>query len=120
MDSTTARITYGIVPVSLDELKKEYLEHLDDWELPSPIVPLFADERAGGCDELPNPEEIWLRLSQFMRSTTSPRLVRDYNEWVAHLSDNPTFEAIPSEWIWPLHNGKPNPSGLGEKYIDIP
>ena len=27
--STTARITNGIVPVSFDELKREYLEHLD-------------------------------------------------------------------------------------------
>ena len=29
VDTNTARITYGIVPVSFDELKREYLEHLN-------------------------------------------------------------------------------------------
>ena len=136
VDSTTARIMYGIVPVSLDELKREYLEHFqkpgypnilfqqkdiplvplaeEDWELPSPVVPLFADERMEENRDLPEAKEIWLRLSQFLRSTTSPKLVRDYNEWVAHLSDNPTFEASPSEWIWPLYTDEPSQSGSGE------
>ena len=57
VDAKTARISYGIVPVSLEELKREYLEHMgipgfpnilyqrkdipflplaeEDWELPS-------------------------------------------------------------------------------------
>ena len=76
VDAKTARISYGIVPVSLEELNREYLEHMDkpgfpnilyqqkdipfvplaedDWELPSQVVPLFVDERVGeGNDELP-------------------------------------------------------------------
>ena len=142
VESTTARITYGIVPVSFEELKKEYIEHLDkpgypnilfqqkdipfvplgedDWELPSPVVPLFADGRLSENDDLPEANEIWLRFSQFLRSTTNPNLVKDYKEWVAHLSDNPTFEASPSEWLWPLYNHQPSQSGSGEEYIDIP
>ena len=80
MDSSTARITYDIVPVSFEELKREYLEHLDnpgypnilfqqkdipfvplaedDWELPSPVVPLFADERMAENHDLPEAKEI--------------------------------------------------------------
>ena len=64
-----AKVTFGIVAVSLDDLKKNYLEHFEkpgypnimfqqkiilvipldekDWELPSNIVPLFLDERVG-------------------------------------------------------------------------
>ena len=141
MDSSTARITYDIVPVSFEELKREYLEHLDnpgypnilfqqkdipfvplaedDWELPSPVVPLFADERMAENHDLTEAKEIWLRFSQFLRSTTNPNLMKDYKEWVAHLSDNPTFEASPSKLIWPLFNDQPNQSGSGEEYIDI-
>ena len=140
VDAKTARISYGIVPVSLEELKREYLEHMDkpgfpnilyqqkdipfvplaedDWELPSQVVPLFVDERVGeGNDELPEAKEIWLRFSQFLRSSTSPHVVKDCNEWVAYLSDNPTFEASPSEFIWPLFNEKP--SQTGGKYHSI-
>jgi hypothetical protein len=70
--------------------------------------------------DLPEAKEIWLRFSQFLRSTTNPNLVKDYKEWVAHLSNNPTFEASPSELIWPLFNDQPNQSGSGKEYIDIP
>ena len=34
-----------------------------------------------------------MRFSQFLRSATSPCMMKDYTEWVPHLSDNPTFEA---------------------------
>ena len=140
VDAKTARISYGIVPVSLEELKKEYLEHMDkpgfpnilyqqkdipfvplaedDWELPSEVVPVFVDERVGDDnDDLPEAKEIWLRFSQFLRSCTSPNLVKNCDEWVAYLSDNPTFEASPSEFIWPLFNEKPSAKGSGEKYL---
>ena len=43
--------------------------------------------------ELPEAKEIWMRFSQFLRSATSPCMMKDYTEWVPHLSDNPTFEA---------------------------
>ena len=125
-----------------DELKRECLEHWnkpgypnilfqqkdipfvplaeDDWELPSPVVPLFADERMPENHDPPEANEIWLRFSQFLRLTTNPNLVKDYKEWVAHLSDNPTSAASLSELIWPLFNDQPNQSGSGEEYIDIP
>ena len=131
-----AKVTFGIVPVSLDDLKKNYLEHFDkpgyptimfqqktipvmplaedDWELPSNIMPLFLDERVGdGVQELPEVNEIWSKFTQFLRSSTNPNLVRDYQEWVAYLSDNPTFEALPSEWTWPLHTDKPEKASSG-------
>ena len=120
VDSTTARITFGIVPVSLDELKREYLEHLDkpgypnilfqkkdipivilakdDWELPSPVVPLH--EMMDENHDLPEP-------------TTSVAEV-------GHLSDNPIFEASPSYLIWPLYTEEPSQSGSGDGNIDIP
>ena len=142
VDAKTARISYGIVPVSLEELKREYLEHMnkagfpnilyqhkdipfvplaeDDWELPSTVVPLFVDERVGeDNNELPEANEIWLRFSQFLRSSTSPNLVKNCDEWVAYLSDNPTFEASPSEFTWPLFNDKPSQRVSGEEYFDI-
>ena len=142
VDSETARITYGIVPVSLEDLKREYLEHMDkagypnilfqqkdipfvplaeeDWELPSKVVPLFVDERVGDDNtDLPEAKEIWTRFSQFLRLATSPCTVKDYTEWVAQLSDNPTFEASPSEWIWPLFNDEPSKHASGREYIDI-
>ena len=123
--ASLARISYAIVPVSLDELKKEYLHSFDkagfpniafrtkdipfvpiaedDWQLPSPIVPLFLDERTSdNRDILPEADEIWLKFAQFLRSTTSPNLVNSYDDWVKYLSDNPTFEASPSEYLWPL------------------
>jgi hypothetical protein len=59
--------------------------------------------------DLPRVKEIWLRFSQFPRSTTNPNLVKDY----------PTLKASPSELIWPLFNDQPNQSGSGEEYIDI-
>ena len=143
VDSKTARITYGIVPVSLEDLKREYLEHMDkpgypnilfqqkdipfvplaeeDWELPSRVVPLLVDERVGEeNDDLPEAKEIWTRFSQFLRSATSPCTVKDYTEWVARLSDNPTFEASPSEWMYPLFDDEPSKGASGEEFIDIP
>ena len=64
----------------------------DDWELPSEVVPLFVDERVGDDNtELPEANE-----------------VKNCDEMVVFLSDNPTFEASPSEFIWPLYNEKPS------------
>ena len=134
-----ARVAYSIVPVSLAELKKEYLEHLDkpgfpnihfhtkeipfvplaedDWELPSPVVPLFLDDRAAeNADTLPKAQEIWLKFAQFLRSSSSPKLVNSYDEWVEYLSDNPSFEAEPSSSLWPLPSSG-TPSSSGEESI---
>ena len=139
IDEKTARVTYAIVPVSLDELKREYLEHFnkagfpnimfqrkdipfvplaeDDWELPSSVIPLLLDERSGDTEELPEAVEVWLKFSQFLRSATSPTLVKDYQEWVAELSANPTYEALPAECIWPLpSDSTPRQSGSGEDH----
>ena len=78
------------------------------------------DERVGDDNtDLPEAKEIWTRFSQFLRSATSPCTVEDYTEWVAQLSDNPTFEASPSEWIWPLFNDEPSKHDSGREYIDI-
>ena len=139
VDARLARVCYAIVPVPLDSLKKEYLEHLDklgfptihfhtkeiplvplaenDWELPSPVVPLFLDDRTTeNQDVLPEAQEIWLKFAQFLRSSTSPNLVNNYNEWIEYLSDNPTFEAMPSSSLWPLPPSG-SPSSAGEESI---
>ena len=141
IDDKHAKVTYGIVPVSLDDLKQHYLEHFDkpgypnimfqqktvpilplaedDWELPSNVVPLFLDERVGdSAEELPEVNEIWTKFSQFLRSSTNPNLVKDYKEWVAYLNDDPTFEALPSEWTWPLYSNKPAKANSGWEIID--
>jgi hypothetical protein len=76
--------------VSLDDLKREYLEHMDkagypnilfqqkdipfvhlakkDWELRSKFVPLFVDERVGdNNNNLPEAKEIWMWFLVFLR-----------------------------------------------------
>ena len=84
-------------------------------------MPLFVDERVGEeNDDLPEAKEIWTRLSQFLRSAKSPCTVKDCAEWVARLSDNPTFEASPSEWMYPLFDDEPSKGASGEEFIDIP
>ena len=89
----------------------------DDWELPSSVVPLLLDERSGQKDELPEAVEVWLKFSQFLRSATSLALVNDYHEWVTKLSSNPTYEALPSEWTWPLPSTlAPTQSGSDEDH----
>ena len=75
----------------------------DNWELPSEVVPLFVDERVGDDNtELPEANE-----------------VKNCDEMVVFLSDNPTFEASPSEFIWPLYNETPSQRYSGEEYFDI-
>ena len=123
--SKVARISYGIVPVSLDQLKREYLNNYnepgfpaitfckkeipfvplaeDDWELPSPVVPLFVDNRtAGNESSYPESEEIWLKFAQFLRTSKTPNLLNTYKEWIDYLSDNPRFESTPSKELWPM------------------
>ena len=52
VDSETAQITYGIIPVRLDDLKSEYLKHMDKPGYPNilfgqkdtPFVPLAEED----------------------------------------------------------------------------
>ena len=53
----------------------------DNWELPSEVVPLFVDERVGDDNtKLPEANKVWLRFSKFLRSSTSPSLVKNCDE----------------------------------------
>ena len=148
VNAKTASICYAIVPVSLEELKKEYLEHFDkpgfptilfqtkeipftplseeDWELPSPVMPLFLDERTpDNQDIFPNGDEVWEKFAKFLRTCSSPNVLKDYDEWVRVLSDNPRFQAYECDAIWPLPIPKSS-SNSGEscssfeQYCSIP